>query len=122
MLRALYGTVDTAFLALSRPLESLWARAFYLRLRSRRAWLPAEDEILREYFPRLPVPQFAALLPGRSDRNIYHRAKALALERSEGYVLSSWEQRHYAYPRDLRSLIRLQNIVLRKLKRVEAKH
>lgn len=98
MLGALYGTVETIFLAaiLSRPEESIRARAFYLRLRCRDAWLPEEDEILRQHYPCQPVNEFAELLPGRTDRNIYYRARKLSLERNGAYVLGSWRQRYHA--------------------------
>lgn len=124
MLQALYGRVDTPFLAamLFRPEEALWSRAFYLRLRTREAWSPEEDALLRKYYPCVPVPEFARLLPGRTDRNIYHRAGVLGLERGGAYFLRSWRQRFHAYPPELRSLIRLHNQVQRKLQDVEAQH
>jgi hypothetical protein len=124
MLRDLYGGVDTIFLAamLARPPEALRSRAFYLNLRMRKTWSLEEDEILRAHYPRTPVPVFAWLLPGRTDRNIYHRAGVLGIERGHAYVLSTWDQRHHAYPPELRSLIRLHHKVQRKLQDVEAQH
>jgi hypothetical protein len=46
MFQALYGDVDTLFLAavLSRPVTALWTRAFWLDLRSRGAWSAEVDE------------------------------------------------------------------------------
>jgi hypothetical protein len=124
MFQALYGEVDTFFLAavLSRPVTALWTRAYWLDLQSRGAWSPEEDEILREQYPRAPVNQFAHLLPGRSDRNIYHRAGVLALSRGLPYLLGSWRMRFHAYPPELQSLIRLHNKVERKLLDVKTKH
>jgi hypothetical protein len=53
---------------------------------------------LREQYPRAPVNQFAHLLPGRTDRNIYHRAGVLAFSRDLPYLLGSWRMRFHAYP------------------------
>jgi hypothetical protein len=124
MFQALYGEVDTFFLAavLSRPVTALWTRAYWLDLQSRGAWSPEEDEILREQYPRAPVNQFAHLLPGRTDRNIYHRAGVLALSRGLPYLLGSWRMRFHAYPPELQSLIRLHNKVERKLLDVKTKY
>lgn len=124
MLRDLYGAVDTIFLAamLTRQPEALRARALYLNLRMRKAWSQEEDEILWAHYPCTPVPVFACLLPRRTDRNIYHRAGVLGIERGHAYVLSTWDQRHHAYPPELRSLIRLHHNVQRKLQDVDAKH
>lgn len=124
MFQALYGEVDTFFLAavLSRPVTALWTRAFWLNLQSRGAWSQEEDKILREHYPRAPVNQFAHLLPGRTDRNIYHRAGVLALSRGLPYLLDSWRMRFHAYPPELQSLIRLHNKVERKLQDVQAEH
>lgn len=124
MLRNLYGAVDTIFLAamLTRQPEALRARAFYLNLRMRKAWSAKEDEILRTNYPCTPVSCFACLLPGRTDRNIYHRAGVLAIERGYAYVLSEWRQRYHAYPPELRSLIQLHHKAQRKLQDVEAQH
>jgi hypothetical protein len=124
MFQALYGEVDTFFLAavLSRPVTALWTRAYWLDLQSRGAWSPEEDEILRAQYPCAPVNQFAHLLPGRTDRNIYHRAGVLALSRGLPYLLGSWRMRFHAYPPELKSLIRLHRRVERKLQDVQAKH
>jgi hypothetical protein len=124
MFQTLYGEVDTFFLAavLSRPVTALWTRAFWLNLQSRGAWSQEEDEILREHYPRAPVNQFAHLLLGRTDRNIYHRASVLALSRGPSYLLDSWRMRFHAYPPELQSLIRLHNKVERKLHHVQAQH
>ena len=124
MFQTLYGEVDTFFLAavLSRPVTALWTRAFWLNLQSRGAWSEEEDEILREHYPCAPVNQFAHLLPGRTDRNIYHRADVLDLSRGPSYLLGSWRMRFHAYPPDLQSLIRLHNHVERKLHHVQAQH
>ena len=124
MLKTLYGEVDTTFLAaiLSRPSEALRARAFYLRLRKRHEWTPGEEEILRKHYPCVPVPEFANLLPGRTDRNIYHRADVLGLERDGTYVLGCRRQRFHAYPSELQSLIRLHNQVKRKLEDVKTQY
>lgn len=124
MFQALYGEVDTFFLAavLRRPVTALWTRAFWLNLQSRGAWSPEEDEILRDQYPCAPVNEFAHLLPGRSDRNIYHRAGVLGLVRGLPYLLGSWHMRFHAYPPELQSLIRLHNHVERKLQHVKTQH
>lgn len=124
MFRSLYGKVDTGFLAgmLCRPVSALWAHAFCLKVQSRNRWSHEEDEILRAHFPRAPVSQFVTLLPGRTKKNIYHRAKALSLTRDLPYLLGPWHMKFHGYPVELRELIRLHNQVERKLRDVQTQH
>lgn len=124
MFEELYGVVDTTFLAafLGRPVTALWTRGYYLNLQSRGPWSSEEDEILRQQYSCAPVTEFARLLPGRSDRNIYYRAGVLGLARGASYLLSAWRMRFHAYPPELQSLIRLHNQVERQLQNVKAQH
>lgn len=126
MLVALYGKVDTLFLAavLDRPVRQVRSHVFEARLPvDRNLWSSEEDEILRRYFPYAPVTQFAELLPGRGLKTIYGRANTLALSRDPSYMLRSAKQRWFrAYPPELQSLIHLFNQVERRLRDVQAKH
>lgn len=126
MLVALYGKVDTLFLAavLDRPVRQLRSHVFEVRLPvDRNLWSSEEDAILRRHFPYAPVTLFAELLPGRGLKTIYGRANKLALSRDPSYMLRSAKQRWFhAYPPDLQSLIHLFNQVERRLRDVQAKH
>ena len=125
MLEALYGEVDTSFLAamLCCSVPRMRQYAWRMGLQAAGFWSREEDEILRNHLPHTPIAQFAELFPGRSLQAIYGRAHTLALSREPSYMLRSPKRRwSCAYPPELKSLISLLHQVERKLHHVQAQH
>ena len=56
--------------------------------RKRRYWTPEEDAIMREHYPHKPTAAVAAMLPGRSEHQIYGRAWILGLGKTAEYLAS----------------------------------
>jgi hypothetical protein len=51
----------------------------------RRPWLPHEDEVMRQFYPRLTGADMAQVLK-RSERSVYSHAKELGLHKSEEFL------------------------------------
>lgn len=68
----------------------------------RRLWTPDEVAILRLHYPNRRTLELCALLPGRTERNIYQKAHALDLKKSPSYLASMESgriQRGHQHPR-----------------------
>jgi hypothetical protein len=124
MVQALYGKVDSGFLAavLCRSTKALTARAHVLGVHGRKRWSKDEDDILRKHYPYVPVRRFAHLLPDRNLPIIYHRALRLSLTHAPSYMAKAPHARFHTYPPELQELIRLHKKVERKLRDVQTQY
>ena len=55
---------------------------------TRRYWADPELAILRQHYPHRRTAELCALLPGRDDKSIYHKAHSLGLKKTAAHLAS----------------------------------